>query len=210
MNKIGKKLFDLENNVLPDHPDPAFVYVKNEVERELCKRANIIRQNLNVDIMKIWHDNKLTFEEKQKETIKVYNTLDENQKQILTKDTEFWNRRLQDILIKCFESTFPNKSREPLLRVIWFFNEMNKLTIAKYMEDSEWHHNRNEDNPDFDDFKWWDNFDSKVKEIFPNGIFTEKTYEKTEESYDNLLGKLMREYWEAHPDEFERLTQGIE
>ena len=205
MKTTNKKLYDLEKNVLSDIPNPAMIYVENRAEIELNKKANRIRQKINIDIMTVWHDNKLTLEEKQKETLKTYNTFDETEKQIVSKDTDFSIRRLQDILIKYFEATFPYKSREPLLRVTWFFNEMDKLGVAKYMEDSEWHHNRNEHNPEFEDFKWWDNFESKVKEEFPDGIFSEKSFEKTEKLYDELMSKCMREYWQAHPEEFKRL-----
>jgi len=204
------KIRALENHVLPKYPEPAVIYLKNEAEISLYNRANRIRQNIKVDIMSIWHNDKLTLEEKQKETFKVYNELSEKEKQIVSKDLEFCVRRLQDMLIRFFEATFPYKSRDPLLRVTWFFNEMDKLAVAKYMEDSEWGHNRNEDDPDFDDFKWWDNFESKVKEEFPDGIFTEKSYKKAEESYDEIMGKCMREYWQAHPEEFERLTKKVE
>ena len=204
------KIRALENHVLPKYPEPATIYLKNEAEISLYDRANRIRQNINVDIMSIWHNDKLTYEEKQKETLKAYNELDEKEKQIISKDAEFCVRRLQDILIKYYEATFPNKSRDPLLRVTWFFKEMDKLCVAKYMEDSEWCHNRNEDDPEFDDFKWWDNFDSNVKEEFPDGIFTEKSYEKAEKLYDEIMGKCIREYWQAHPEEFERLTKKLE
>ena len=196
--------------MLPDNPNPTTVYVENKAEIELNKKANRIRQNMNVDIMTVWHNDKLTFEDKQKETSKAYNKLDEKEKQILSKDTEFYVRRLQDILIEYFEAIFPYKSREPLLRVTWFFNEMDKLTVTKYLEDSEWNHNRNEDDREFDDHKWWYIFDSKVKQEFPNGIFSEKSYEKTEESYDKLLGKCMSEFWKTHPKEFEQLTKKLE
>ena len=209
MKNISKKLHELENNVVPDHPKPAQIYVENKVEIELNKKANRIRQNLNIDIMTIWHNDKRTFEEKQKETLKAYNELDEQEKQILSKDTEFSIRRLQDMLTKYFEATFPYKSTEPLIRVTWFFNEMDKLRFAKYFEDSEWYHNRNEDDSEFDDFKWWENFDSEVKEEFPDGIFSEKSFEKTEKLYDELVSKYMREYWQAHPEEFKRLIKKL-
>ncbi len=210
MSSISKKLHKLEKNVLPDHPKPAKILVENQSEIELNKKANRIRQSMNVDMMAIWHNDKFTLEEKQKETLKAYNELDEKEKQIVSKDTEFFVRRLQDILIKYFEATFPPKSREPLLRVLWFFTEMDKLAVAKHMEDSEWYHNRNEDDPEFDDFKWWDNFNSKVKEEFPEGIFTAESFEKIEEFYDELVGKCLREYWQAHPEEFERFTKRLE
>ena len=201
------KIRALESHVLPKYPEPAAIYLKNEAEISLYNRANRIRQNINVDIMSIWHKDKLTLEEKQNETLKVFNELDEHEKQIVSKDTEFFIKRLQDLLIRYFEATFPYKSRDPLLRVTWFFNEMDKLVVAKYMEDSEWHHNRNEDDPEFDDFKWWDNFDSKLKKAFPDGIFSDKSFEKTEKMYDELMSKCMREYWQAHPEEFERLMK---
>ena len=201
------KIRALESHVLPKYPEPAAIYLKNEAEISLYNRANRIRQNINVDIMSIWHKDKLTLEEKQNETLKVFNELDEHEKQIVSKDTEFFIKRLQDLLIRYFEATFPYKSRDPLLRVTWFFNEMDKLVVAKYMEDSEWHHNRNEDDPEFDDFKWWDNFDSMLKKAFPDGIFSDKSFEKTEKMYDELMSKCMREYWQAHPEEFERLMK---
>ena len=206
MNSISKKLHELEKNVVPDHPEPAKIYVENEAEIELNKKANRIRQNVNSDIMTVWHNDKLTLDEKQNETMKAFNELDEKEKQIVSKDTEFSIRRLQDLVIKYFEATFPHKSREPLLRVTWFFNEMDKLGVAKYIEDSEWHHNRNEDDPEFDDFNWWDTFESKVQEKFPDGIFSEKSFENTEKLYDALVSKCMREYWQAHPEEFESLV----
>ena len=204
------KIRGLENHVLPESPEPTAIYIKNDAEISLYNKANRIRQNMDVDIMSIWHNDKLTLDEKQKETLKAYNELNEKEKQIVSKDSEFCVRRLQDLLIKYFEATFPDKSTEPLLRVTWFFKEMHKLTVAKYLEDSEWSHNRNEDDPEFDDYKWWENFDSKVKEEFPDGIFTEKTYERTEKLYDELVSKYMREYWQAHPEEFERLTKKLE
>jgi hypothetical protein len=207
---LNRKLNELEKNVLPNHPDPAKIYIENEAERELCRKANRIRQNISVDVMEIWRDNKLTFDQKQEETIKIYNQLDEREKQILSKETEFLKRRLEDVLISYFEATFPYKSREPLLRVTWFFNEMDKLALAKFIEDSEWCHNRNEDDPEFDDFEWWHKFDLKLMETFPNGIFTEKSYNKAEQLYDEILSKLMREYWQAHPKEFESLSKKVE
>lgn len=206
---LNRKLNELEKNVLPTHPDPAKIYIENKPERELSRQANRIRQNISVDVTEIWRNNKLTIDQKQEETIKIYNQLDEREKQILSKETDFLKRRLEDILISYFEVTFPYKSREPLLRVTWFFNEMDKLALAKFIEDSEWYHNRNEDDPDFDDFEWWKNFEYKIGKIFPDGIFSTKSYEKNEELSDQILSRLMREYWQAHPKEFESLSKKV-
>lgn len=210
MSSIRKKLHALENNVLPDKPEPATLLVRNRAEIALNKKANQIRRNMNVDVPAIWRDDTRTFDQKHETTLKAYNQLSEEDKHIVSKDTEFYLRRLQDMLIQYFAATFPEKSKEPLLRVTWFFEEMNKLAVVKYLEDSEWNHNRNEEEPDFDDFQWWEDFNSKVKKEFPDGVFTEQSYTKLEEFYDNLQGKVMREYWQTHPEEFNQLISKLE
>jgi len=210
LNSANKKLSALEKSVLPEKPSPFSLCLENEAEIELSRKANRIRKSLDFDILGVWHNNKLTFEEKKKATFEAYDRFSAKEKQILTKESEFYRRRLEDLLIEYFESTFPCKNREPLLRVTWFFNEMGKLSISQYLEDSEWYHNRDEDEPDFDDFKWWSEFESKVKEEFPDGVFTEKSFEKTKELYDNLMGKCMCEYWEAHPEEYNKLIEKLE
>ena len=43
-----------------------------------------------------------------------------------------------------------------------------------------------------------------------DGIFSGKSFENTEKLYDEIMGKCMREYWRAHPEEFERLTKKLE
>ena len=196
--------------MLPEFPQSAKIYVENKPEIELIKKAEQIRQGINFDLLDFWHNNKFTLEEKQNKTLEIYGEFDEQEKMILSKDAEFALKRLQWILIKYFEAIFPKSSREPLLRVSWFFNEMDKLALAKFIEDSEWHHNRNEDELEFDDFKWWDNLESKLKETFPDGVFSAKSYEKTEEMSDEILSRLMRQYWQAHPKEFDRLVKKLE
>jgi hypothetical protein len=61
------------------------------------------------------------------------------------------------------------------MRIVWFFGELDKFKVATAIEDSEWNFNRNEDDPDFDDYKWWDDLDKKIKLYYPNGVFTEKS-----------------------------------
>ena len=43
-----------------------------------------------------------------------------------------------------------------------------------------------------------------------DGIFSGKSFENTEKLYDEIMGKCMREYWDAHPEEFERLTKKLD
>ena len=59
---LNRKLKELERNVLPSHPDPAKIYIENEAERGLIREANRIRQNIRIDIMEIWRNNKLNYQ----------------------------------------------------------------------------------------------------------------------------------------------------
>jgi hypothetical protein len=204
--KKRRKLFELEKNVLPKSPKPAKMYIEDKLEIELSKKANQIREKISVDLIDVWNSNKLTLEEKQNITFKTYNELDEQEMEIVSKDTDFSVRRLQDILINYYKLIFPKNCIEPFFRVVWFFNEMDKLAFTKFMEDSEWYHNRDEDNPDFDDIAWWNRVDLKIKELYPEGIFTEGSWNKTHELYDKIQSEYMVQYWKDHPEEFEKIT----
>jgi hypothetical protein len=87
---------------------------------------------------------------------------------------------------------------------------MDKLAYRECLEESEFNYNRDEDSPEFNDFAWWNAFDAKIKKVYPDGIFSEKSFEKAENLSDEIMGKCMREYWQAHPEEFERLTKKLE
>jgi len=82
---------------------------------------------------------------------------------------------------------------------------MQKFNHACLSEDFEWNHNRNEDDPAFDDFAWWDAVDAKIKEIYPEGVFTEKSFEKFERLQDEFLASKIKEYYDAHPMERDAL-----
>lgn len=208
MNNINKKLLKLENNVLREVPDKASIYVKNEAEIELSRNAQAIR-NMIPDISKIWKNPNLTLQEKEEKTIAIYTELSHKQKLILSKDTKFMSRRMRDLVVSYFKTSFPENSEKPFLRVEWFFVEMEKLAHAEYLIDSEWNHNREEDNPDFDDFAWWDRVDLKIKELYPEGIFTEESWNKTRDLYDKLQSQYMVQYWQARPEEFDNLIKNL-
>jgi hypothetical protein len=178
----------LENNILPELPDEASIYIKNEAEIELSRNAQSIR-NMIPDVSKI----------------AIYNELSPKQKLILGRDSAFMTRRVRDLVVSYYKTSFPENSEIPFLRVEWFFAEMDKLAHAEHVIDSEWNHNRDEDSPDFDDFAWWNRVDLKIKELFPEGIFTEDSWNNTREFYDKMLSEYMVQYWQAHPKEFDRI-----
>ena len=97
-----------------------------------------------------------------------------------------------------------------MLRVIWFFNEMQKFNNACLIEDFEWNNNRDEDDPSFDDYAWWYTLDAKIKEIYPDGVFTEKSFEEFERLQDEFIARKIKEYYDAHPEEREALINKFE
>ena len=201
MNSINKKLIKLENNVLPELPEQASIYIKNEAEIELSRSAEAIR-NMLPDVSSIWNDPNLTIHEKEEKTIAIHDELSARQKLILSRDSAFMTRRLRDLVVTYFKTSFPENNEKPFLRVEWFFTEMDKLAYAEYIIESEWNHNRDEDNPDFDDFSWWDRVDLKIQELYPEGIFTEESWNKTRDFYDKMQSEYMVQYWQSHPEEF--------
>lgn len=50
-----------------------------------------------------------------------------------------------------------------------FFIEILKFNPVCLFEDYEWNHNRNEDDPAFDDFVLWDAIEAKKLELYPEG-----------------------------------------
>ena len=209
MNSINKKLNKLENNVLPELPDEASIYIKNEVEIELSRNAQAIR-NMIPDVSTIWNNPNLSLQEKEEKTKVIYNDLSPKQKLILSRDSAFMTRRLRNLVFSYFKTSFPVKSEIPFLRVEWFFTEMDKLAHVEHIIDSEWNHNRDEDKPDFDDFAWWDRVDLKIQELYPKGIFTSESWNITREFYDKVQSEYMVQYWQAHPQEFEKITKKFE
>ena len=201
-------MIKLENNVLPELPEQASIYIKNEAEIELSRSAEAIR-NMLPDVSSIWNDPNLTIHEKEEKTIAIHDELSARQKLILSRDSAFMTRRLRDLVVTYFKTSFPENNEKPFLRVEWFFTEMDKLAYAEYIIESEWNHNRDEDNPDFDDFSWWDRVDLKIQELYPEGIFTEESWNKTRDFYDKMQSEYMVQYWQSHPEEFKRITKKL-
>ena len=100
--------------------------------------------------------------------------------------------------------------KEVTERIVWFFEDMQKLVTARAIEDSEWNFNRNEDDPGFDDFKWWDSVEAKIRKVYPKGVFTKESYEAVRDYFDEKESEFIREYWKAHPEEFKEYIEQID
>jgi hypothetical protein len=118
--------------------------------------------------------------------------------------------RMERLVYKWFVAGYPKgNDTRVFLRVMWFFNEMQKLNHVNQLEDAEWNTNRNEDDPAFDDHAWWDAVDAKKRELYPEGVFAEKSFEEFERLHDEFVSRKIKEYYEAHPEEREALINGL-
>jgi hypothetical protein len=68
---------------------------------------------------------------------------------------------------------------------------------------------RDEDDPAFDDYAWWDGVEAKIEAIYPEGVFTEKSFEEFERFHDEFVARKIREYYETHPKERVALINGL-
>lgn len=211
MNVLSKKLRELENNILdfPPKDEDITLHIGNCDEQVLHDRARQIRATIKDDAQAIIDSN--TSPDQQNEAAKeLLNKLTEQENAILEQSHEFLNYRLERLVYKWFAAAYPGGEDERvMLRVLWFFSEMQKFNHACLIEDFEWNNNRNEDTPDFDDFAWWETLDAKIKAIYPLGVFSEKSFEEIERLNDKVLASKIKEYYDAHPAAREALINGL-
>ena len=216
MNTMSKKLRELEQNVLelPEDED-INLHIGDESENFLHARAEKIKERFRAEAREILFSNTLTFEEQTVKAQELLKELTEDEKFVLDESAKFVRFRLTRLLFKVFSSMFPKiHHKEVTQRIVWFFGDMQKLVNAKAIEDSEWNFNRNEDDPEFDDFEWWDNVEAKIREVYPKGVFTKESYEAVRDYFDKKESEFIREYWKTHPDEhreyMERINKKLE
>ena len=208
---LSRKLHELEGNVLdfPPEDDDIMLQVGNVDEQLLHDRAQKIKATLKDDAQAIIDSGKSV--EQQNEAAKqLLSRLSEEDLGILEQSADFISYRMERLVYKWFAAAYPKGEDERvMLKVLWFFREMQKLNHACLMEDFEWNNNRNEDDPEFDDYAWWDAVEAKIKAIYPEGVFTEKSFEEIERLHDEFVVRKIREYYEVHPLEREALLNGL-
>lgn len=212
MNTVSKKLRELEQSVLELPEDNEInLYVRDDTEMALHERAHKIKEPLQEAVKNIMFSGKLTFEQQNAKAEEFLKQLSEADKVIINESEKFIRFRLMRLLFKQFSPVFPKVHySEVWQRIVWFFGEMDKLVIAKAVEDSEWDFNRDEDDPTFDDYAWWDNVEAKIREFYPDGVFTKESYEAVEHFFDEKEAEFIREYWKSHPKEKEDYIAKLE
>ena len=211
MNVLSRKLHDLESNILdfPPEDDDIMLHVGNLDEQLLHDRAQKIRATVKDDAQAII-DSGSSAEQQNEAAKRVLSKLSAEENAILEKSQEFMSYRMERLVYKWFAAAYPRgEDRRAMLRVLWFFREMQKLNHACLIEDFEWNNNRNEDDPAFDDYAWWDAVEAKIKATYPEGVFTEKSFEEFEGFHDEFVASKIREYYEAHPEERAAFIQGL-
>ena len=211
MKAIIKKLRALEQNVLelPEDED-INLYIGDESEHLLHARAEKIKERFRSEAGEIMISNTLTYEEQTVKAQELLKELTEDEKFVLDESAKFVRFRLTRLLFKVFSSMFPKiHHKEVTERIVWFFGDMQKLVTARAIEDSEWNFNRDEDDPAFNDFEWWDSVEAKIREVYPKGVFTTESYEAVRDYFDEKESEAIREYWKAHPEEFKEYMEQI-
>ena len=203
MNLLSRKLHELEENILSFPPEDGdiMLHVGDLDEQLLHDRAQKIRATMKDDAQAIIDSG--TSPEQQNEAAKhLLSRLTDEENAILEQSYEFMSYRMERLVYKWFVAAYPKGEDERvMLRVLWFFSEMHKLNHTCLIEDFEYNNNRNEDDPAFDDYAWWDSVEAKIKAIYPKGVFTEKSFEEIERLHDEFIARKIREYYEAHPEE---------
>jgi hypothetical protein len=156
MNVLSRKLHEIESNVLdfPPEDDDILLHIGDGDEQLLHDRARKIRAIMKDDAQAIINSGESP--EQQNEAAKqLLSRLTDAENAVLEQSYEFMSYRLERLVYKWFAAAYPGgEDARVMLRVLWFFHEMQKLNHACLIEDFEYN-NRNEDDPDFDDFAWW-------------------------------------------------------
>jgi hypothetical protein len=211
VNGLSRKLHELEDNVLGFPPDDKGIVlgIFDDDELLLHDRANRIRESLKDGAQAII-DSGSSVEQQNEAAKQLLSRLSDEERAILEQSAEFISYRMERLVYKWFAGAYPHGEDERvMLRVMWFFREMQKFLHANLIEDYEWNNNRNEDDPNFDDYVWWDAVEAKIRAEYPEGIFTEKSFEEFERFHDEFVASKIREYYEAHPEEREVLIHGL-
>jgi hypothetical protein len=211
LKSISRKLRELEENVLElPEDDDILLHIGDDDEIELHEHARRIRETMRAEAEDIINNTTLTLEQQNEMSKQLLSRLTEKERAILEQSNKFIDYRLMRLVYKHFACGYPKQQDDRvLMRVTWFFLEMEKMNFANHLEDSRWDHDRNEDAPDFDDNAWWEALEAEIKEVYPEGIFTEKSFKAYEAEIDRRWSLKVKEYYDAHPEEREALINGL-
>ncbi len=208
---LSRKLHALEGNILefPPKDEDIMLHVGDLDEQLLHGQAQKIRATFEGEAQAII-DSECSPEHQNEAAKQLLSKLTNEENAILEQSHEFASYRLERLVYKWFAAGYRGgEDQRVMLRVMWFFREMQKFNQACLIEDFEWNNNRNEDDPKFDDNAWWNALDARIKAVYPEGVFTRKSFEEFERLHDEFVSRKIREYYEGHPEEQEALLNGL-
>ena len=212
MNAIRKKIFNLENNVLKlSKDDKIRLFIDDSMEMALHERAERIKSLYRDEIKEFLFNSNLTFAQIEANSQQMLEKIPKDELHVIIESDKFVHYRLMRLIYHYFvDQTSEANNRELWERIVWFFEQVDDWKVAKAIEESEWNFNRNENDPDFDDFKWWDNVERKIREVYPKGVFTQESYEAVRDYCDEIESEAIRQYWKAHPEKFKEHMKQLE
>ena len=105
-------------------------------------------------------------EEQNQAAKQLLSRLTDQENAVLEQSYDFLRYRMIRLVYNWFATAYPKGAdARVMLRVQWFFSEMQKFNHVCLLEDYAFEHNRNEDDPAFDDFAWWDALEAKKLEL---------------------------------------------
>jgi len=211
MKIMSKKIRDLENNVLKlPEDDKIRLFVDDSAEIALHERAERIRSLYRDEVKEFLFDSSWTFAQIEANSQQMLKKIPKDELIVINESDKFVRYRLMRLIYQYFmDQISQSGNRELWERIVWFFGEVDNWKVAKAIEDSEWNFNRNEDDPNFDDFKWWENVEAKIRGVYPSGVFTQESYEAVRDFFDEKESAAIREYWKAHPEEFKEYMEQL-
>jgi hypothetical protein len=114
------------------------LYVGNQDEQLLHDRAQKIKAPLKDDAQTII-DSEASAEQQNEAAKQLLSRMSEEDRGILEQSVEFISYRMERLVYKWFAAAYPKgKDERVMLRILWFFREMQKLNNACLIEDFEW------------------------------------------------------------------------
>jgi hypothetical protein len=139
MNVLSRKLHEIEDNILdfPPEDDDIMLHVGDLDKQLLHDRAQKIKATMKDDAQAII-DSGTSVEQQNEAAKQLLSRLTEDENVILEQSHKFTSYRLERLVYKWFAAAYQRGEDERvMLRVLWFFHEMQKLNHACLIEDSE-------------------------------------------------------------------------
>jgi hypothetical protein len=168
-----------------------------------------LRPTISMDYL---NDDSIPITERNSKAKEVLNQLSPDENLIIDKSRKFWEIRFFKLYKERFEMLFPKiHKRQVSYRLAWFEREIMRLLDYYLLEDAHW---ASRDESKIltleDDNAFWNILNEKVKQVYPDGIFTEKSWDEFEQNFiEPFELECFRRYCEEHPEKMPKTTEEL-